>query len=81
MRPPYAHRARDALDLLQREHDLVRKLLCDCDRLRQGGAGGPESKADVVDRLCDVLSQCAQIEEELFYPLVRPVLAWSHPAV
>jgi hypothetical protein len=74
MRAPSAHRARDALDLLQRDHDLVRKLLCDYDRLRQGGMGGPEGKATIVERLCDVLSQCAQIEEELFYPLVRPVL-------
>ena len=74
MRSPYAHRTRDALDLLQRDHDLVRKLLCDYDRLRQGGVGGPEGKADVVERLCDALTQCAQIEEDLFYPLLRPML-------
>ena len=77
MRSPSAHRARDALDLLQRDHELVRKLLCEYDRLRQGGAGGPKGKADVVERLCDVLSLCAQIEEELLYPLVRSVLAAS----
>jgi hypothetical protein len=74
MHSPSAHRARDALDLLQRDHDLVHKLLCDYDRLRQAGVGGPEGKADVVERLCDALTQCAQIEEDLFYPLLRPVL-------
>ena len=69
-----AYRASDALDLLQRDHELVRKLLRDHDRLRQGGGGGAEGKADIVEKLCDVLTLCAQIEEELLYPLVRPVL-------
>lgn len=74
MRSPFAHRARDALDLLQRDHELVRKLLCDYDHLRQSDAGNPEGKADIAERLCDVLCLCAQMEEELLYPLVRPVL-------
>lgn len=74
MRTPCDDRASDALDLLQRDHELVRKLLRDYDRLRQGGEGGPESKADIVERLCDVLCLCAQMEEELLYPLVRPML-------
>jgi hypothetical protein len=74
MRSPSACRASDALDLLQRDHELVRKLLRDYDRLRQGGVGGPEGKADIVEQLCDVLCLCAQIEEDLFYPLVRQVL-------
>jgi hypothetical protein len=74
MRSPSLYRARDALDLLQRDHEQVRKLLREFDRLRQAGAGGHEGKSDVVDRLCDLLSLCAQIEEELFYPAVRPVL-------
>ena len=74
MRSPSSYRARDALDLLQRDHEQVRKLLREFDRLRQAGAVGQEGKADIVDRLCDLLSLCAQIEEELFYPVVRPVL-------
>jgi hypothetical protein len=74
MRSPFAYRARDALDLLQREHDLVRKLLCDYDHLHESDMGNTQGKAQVVEALCDVLSQCAQIEEELFYPLVRTVL-------
>jgi hypothetical protein len=75
MQSPSPYRASDALDLLQRDHQRVRRLLRDYDRLRQGGAGGPQGKADIVDRLCDLLSLCAQIEEELLYPLLRPVLA------
>lgn len=74
MGSPSAYRASDALDLLQRDHELVRKLLRDYDRLRQGGGGGPEGKADIVEKLCDALTLCAQIEEELLYPLVLPVL-------
>jgi hypothetical protein len=77
MRSPSAYRALDALDLLQRDHELVRKLLREHDRLRHDGVSGLESKADIVEQLCDVLSLCAQIEEELFYPLVRPVLNGS----
>jgi hypothetical protein len=66
-----SQRAHDALDQLRRDHDLVRKLLRDYDRLRQGGAGGPEGKAEIVARLCDALILCALIEEEVFYPTVR----------
>lgn len=73
MRPPPL-RARDALDQLRLDHQLVRKLLHEHERLRQAGAGGPEGKAEIVERLCDVLILCALIEEEIFYPVLRPVL-------
>jgi len=72
MRPK--SRTRDALDQLRQDHDLIRKLLRDHDRLRQGGAGGPGGKAEIVERLCDALSLCALTEEEIFYPVLRPLL-------
>ena len=37
-------RARDALDQLRLDHDLIRRLLREFDRLRMAGAGGPEGK-------------------------------------
>lgn len=75
MRPPPAPRARDALDQLRMDHERIRKLLRDHERLRQGcQSGGLHDKAELVDRLCDALSLCALIEEEIFYPVVRPVL-------
>lgn len=67
-------RARDALDRLRCDHEHIRKLLRDHERLRQAGAGAAESKATIVERLCDALSLCALIEEELFYPMVRRLL-------
>lgn len=72
MRPPPAHRGRDALDQLRLDHEHIRKLLRDHERLRQGG--GLEGKAELVDRLCDALTLCALIEEEIIYPVVRPLL-------
>ena len=75
MRSPPAPRARDALDQLRMDHERIRKLLRDHERLRQGcQSGGLHDKAELVDRLCDALSLCALIEEEIFYPMVRPVL-------
>ena len=80
MRPISGSLARDALDQLRLDHERIRKLLRDHDRLRQAGAGGPEGKADIVERLCDALSLCALIEEEIFYPTVRPMLGGAVPA-
>lgn len=74
MRPRSAPRERDALDQLRLDHQLIRQLLRDHDRLRQGGAGGPEGKAEIVERLCDALSLSALIEEDIFYPVLRAVL-------
>jgi hypothetical protein len=72
--PKSAHRAHDALYHLELDYKLIRKLLGEHDRLRQDGAVDPEGKADIVERLCDALSLCALIEEEIFYPMVRSLL-------
>lgn len=56
------------------DHELIRKLLREHSRLPEGGSGGREGKAAVVERLCDALSLCALIEEELFYPVLRAML-------
>jgi hypothetical protein len=74
-------RARDALDQLRLDHDQIRRLLREFDRLRMAGAGGPEGKAEIVDCLCDTLSLHAHLEEEIFYPLVRSVAGEGSPAI
>ncbi len=74
-------RARDALDQLRLDHDLIRRLLREFDRLRMAGAGGPEGKAEIVECLCDTLALHAHLEEEIFYPLVRSVAGENSPAL
>ena len=64
-------RAQDALDQLRLDHDMIRRLLREFDRLRMAGAGAPEGKAEIVDCLCDTLCLHARLEEEIFYPLIR----------
>jgi hypothetical protein len=74
MRPKTALRTRDALDQLRLDHDLIRRLLREYDGVRLIEGCGPERKAEIVERLCDALCLNALIEEEIFYPVVRPAL-------
>jgi hypothetical protein len=67
-------RARDALSQLQLDHDFIRDLLRDFDRLRLVDHGGTVGKAEIVECLCDALMLHAQIKEEIFYPVVRASL-------
>ncbi len=64
----------DALDLLRRDHEAIKHLFGDYERLVRRRAD-PERKATVVGRLCFALSLHLQIEEEIFYPAARAVLA------
>ncbi len=63
----------DALDLLTRDHESMKRLFKDFDRFARRG-GDPERKADVVGRICFGLSIHVQIEEEVFYPAVRAAI-------
>ena len=60
----------DALALLRRDHDRVRQLFGEFERLR-GIEDEDERMAEVVDDICYELSLHAIVEEELFYPLLR----------
>jgi len=57
----------DALDLLQGEH---RSLLASLEALRAGGARGRSASRKLASA-CEALQRHAQIELELFYPLLR----------
>jgi Hemerythrin HHE cation binding domain len=63
----------DALDLLTRDHDAIKQLFWDYERLKRS-SGEPDLKAEIVGRICFGLSIHAQIEEELFYPAVRAAI-------
>jgi len=69
-----ALRTRDALDQLCLEHRRIRKLLRQYRGVCLLEGCGRERKAEIVERLCDALSLNALIEEEVLYPMVRPML-------
>lgn len=63
-------RPADALALLRLEHDKVRQLFGEFERLR-GIEDEEERMAELIDDICYELTLHAIVEEELFYPLLR----------
>jgi len=59
----------DALGLLRRDHKLVDELF------NEFGQAGLQQLDPMARRICKLLRIHAQIEEEIFYPAVRRVLA------
>jgi hypothetical protein len=80
MRPKAPLRARDALAQLQLDHVRIRRLLRQYDRVRLTDEISREGKAEIVDDLCDALSLLALLDEEIFYPVVRPALGGNASA-
>ncbi len=62
--------ARDALDLLRADHDKVKQLFRQFDRLK-GSEDDDERKSQLVDEICYELTLHTMLEEEIFYPAVR----------
>lgn len=60
----------DAVDVLDTDHKLVKKLFIDYKMLSDLGAE-PDARKALADRICRALTVHTQIEEELFYPAVR----------
>ena len=70
-RPVSPRAAQDnALAVLRADHDHVLELF---DRFERLKSNGPQ-KAQLVERICDELELHARVEEELFYPSVRPAI-------
>ena len=70
-RPVSPRAAQDnALAVLRADHDHVLELFERFERLK---SNGPQ-KAQLVERICDELELHTRIEEELFYPSIRPSL-------
>lgn len=65
-------READALQLLKRDHDSLRRLFRDFERLLAGPCD-VDRKAELVGRICSEMSVHADIEDELFYPAVQAV--------
>lgn len=57
----------DAISLLKSDHRVVDGLFDDFDKAR-----GSATKAKIVEKICNELKIHTIIEEEIFYPAVRP---------
>jgi hemerythrin superfamily protein len=60
----------NALAVLRADHERVTELFARFERLK---SNGPQ-KAQLVERICDELELHARIEEEMFYPSIRPAI-------
>jgi DUF438 domain-containing protein len=63
----------DAITRLKEDHDRLRELFQDFDKLTQGNDKDP-SRVDLVKRICQEFMLHAQLEEEIFYPAVRKAI-------
>lgn len=71
---PKSTAALDALALLRADHAKVKKLFREFEHLRGIADDDDERKAELVDEICYELTLHAQIEEEIFYPVLRSVI-------
>jgi hemerythrin superfamily protein len=63
----------DAIDLLDADHKLAQKMFLDYQALCDDGAPA-EVKQQLALKICQDLSVHTQLEEEIFYPLVRAAI-------
>ena len=63
----------DAVDLLDMDHKLVKQLFMDYAALCEEAAP-PDAKREISLRICQALTVHSQLEEEIFYPLVREAI-------
>jgi hypothetical protein len=63
----------DALQLLSADHAEVRQLFEQYEQLAEDDADG-EERQELAERICNMLSVHAQIEEEIFYPAAREAI-------
>ncbi len=71
MKEPVAYQ--DAVDLLDADHNAVKKMFIDYGALCEDHAP-PDQKGALAERICQALIVHSQLEEEIFYPAVRKAL-------
>jgi len=64
----------DAFELLKADHQKVKGLFKQFKQLKQDEGSGAE-KTELVKEICEELKIHTQIEEELFYPVVREAIS------
>ena len=63
----------DAVDLLDADHNVVKKLFTDYNACCEDGSPAA-ARRGLAERICQELTVHAQIEEEIFYPEVRKAI-------
>jgi hemerythrin-like domain-containing protein len=70
-----ATREKDACDLLDAEHRMVKKMFKEYEELTGSRAkSAAQKKLDLARTICHELTIHAQIEEDIFYPALRQAL-------
>jgi hemerythrin-like domain-containing protein len=62
----------DAIELLTRDHNEVKKMFKEYEKLCK--KDDTEGKKTVATQICQALTVHAQLEEEIFYPVVREAI-------
>ncbi|MDP3124256.1 MAG: hemerythrin domain-containing protein [Thiobacillus sp.] len=65
---------KDACDLLDADHKAVKKMFTEFEALIESKGNTREKKRMLADKICRELTVHAQIEEEIFYPGIRPAI-------
>lgn len=65
--------APDAIALLIEDHQKVKKMFKDFEKLKKAD-GNDSEKTALVEKICQALTMHMQVEEEIFYPAVRAAI-------
>ncbi|MDQ3058143.1 MAG: hemerythrin domain-containing protein [Pseudomonadota bacterium] len=67
-------RQKDACDLLDADHKVVKALFKEFEALTESRSRSPTKKRQLADQICQALTVHAAIEEEIFYPAARAAI-------
>ena len=66
---PQSQKSTDAVSILKADHDKVKKLFKEFERLHEEESD--DEAAEIATQICNELTIHATVEEEIFYPAVR----------
>lgn len=70
-KPTQAERQQDAISLLTEDHQQVKKMFQQFDKLKDDEQ---DEKEELAHKICAALTAHAAVEEEIFYPAVRAAI-------
>lgn len=71
-KPAQSTRQQDAIALLTEDHQQVKKMFQQFEKLKEGG--NDDAKGELVQKICAALTAHATVEEEIFYPAAREAI-------